>query len=237
MRDDHKDTATERGHAASNSESWLSRHAPYILLLVYLYYCTQIAMDVFVRSWWFNDWLSWLSEMLPLAAIALIVLMAAALLGVAFRIVGHVARRAPGTAILNDILGEPTWWRTWYPRTLRDPASVWDRLPPTLKVTRTAIWLGLLLLPAGLVMVVFVLPTFQMLYRILGFQFPSVMHTYSRVVTAGGYVLPVVILAGLVQASRWRARHGLPRWVALTALFSVSQDFWRDTDARKLLTS
>ena len=190
MRDDHKDTATERGHEASNSESWLSRHAPYILLLVYLYYCTQIAMDVFVRSWWFNDWLSWLSEMLPIAAIALIVLMAAALLGVAFRIVGHVARRAPGTAILNDILGEPTWWRTWYPRTLRDPASVWDRLPPTLKVTRTAIWLGLLLLPAG-----------------------------------------------LVHASRWRARHGLSRWVALTALFSVSQDFWRDTDARKLLTS
>jgi len=47
----------------------------------------------------------------------------------------------------------------------------------------------------------------------------------------------VVILAGLVQALRWHARHGLPRWVALTALFSVSQDFWRDTDARKLLTS
>jgi hypothetical protein len=103
-------------------------------------------------------------------------------------------------------------------------------------VTRTAIWLGLLLLPAGLVMVVLVLPTFQMLYRILGFQFPSVMHIYTLVVTAGGYVLPVVILAGLVHASRWRARHRLSRWVTLTALFSVSHDFWRDTDARKLLT-
>lgn len=237
MSDNHKDSATERGHVTSHSKSWLSRHAPYILLLVYLYYCTQIAMNIFVRPWWFSDWLDWMSEMLPLAAISLIVLMAAALLGVAFRIGGHVVRRAPGTAILNDILGEPTWWRTWYPRTLRDPASVWDRLPPMLKVTRTAIWLGLLLLPAGVVLVVFVLPTFQVLYRILGFQFPSMMHSYTLVVTAAGYVLPVVILAGLVQASRWHARHGLPRWVSLTALFSVSQDFWRDTDARKLLTS
>jgi hypothetical protein len=191
MSDNHKDAATERGHETSNSESWLSRHAPYLLLLVYLYYCTQIAMDIFVRAWWFSDWLNWISEMLPLAAISLIVLMAAALFGVAFRIVGHVVRRAPGTAILNDIFGEPTWWRTWYPRPLRDPASVWDRLPLTLKVTRTAIWLGLLLLPAGFVLVVFVIPTFQKLYGILEFQFPSMMHTYTLAVMAGGYVLPV----------------------------------------------
>jgi len=183
----------------------------------------------------FGDRFGWLSEMLPIAAGSLIVLMAAALLGVGFRIVGHVVRGAPGTAILNDIIGEPSWWRTWYPRALRAPASVWDRLPPTLKVTRTAIWLGLLLLPAGLVLVVLVIPTFEVLYRILGSQFPSRMGAYTTLVTAGGYVLPVIMLAGLIQAWRWHARHGLPRLVAFSALFSVDRDFWRNTDARKLL--
>ncbi len=65
------------------------------------------------------------------------------------------------------------------------------------------------------------------------------MRTYATAVTVGGYVLPLTILGGLVQASRWHGRHGrhgLSRLVALNALFSGSRDFWRDTDARELLT-
>lgn len=228
MSDNRKDTATDCGHEAPTSESWLGRHAPYIFLLVYLHYCTQIAMEIF------GDWFD-LFDMLPLVAASIIVLMVAAFVGVVVRVVGQVVRRTSWPKILRTILGEPSWWRTWYPRILRDPASVWDRLPPTLKVMRTGIWLGLLLLPAGVLLLVFVLPTFQMVYASIGVQFPLMMRTFIFAVTIGGYVFSLITLAALVQGWRWRARHGLPRMVAFNALFSVSQDFWRDTDARKLL--
>ena len=91
------------------------------------------------------------------------------------------------------------------------------------------------MLPAGMILVVFVLPTFQSVYASLGFEFPVMLRAYTTAVTVGGYVLPLIILAALVQATRWHARHGLRRFVAFNALFSVSQDFWRDTDARRLL--
>ncbi len=228
MSDDRKHTTTDGGREPATAESWLSRHIPYLLLLAYLYYCTQITIGIFDEFFYFY-------RVLPLVENAIITLFAAAGVGVVIRIVAHAVRRVSWTTILRRILGEPTWWRTWYPRILRDPTSVWDRLPLTLKVMRTVIWLGLLLLPAGILLLVFVLPTFQAVYASIGVQFPLMMRTFIFAVTIAGYVFPLITLAALVQGWRWRARHGLPRMVAFNALFSVSQDFWRDTDARKLL--
>ncbi len=102
MSQDHENIAAEADHQAPISESWLSRHAPYILLLAFLFYCTQVAMEIFPYRFG-------LFEMLPIIEGSLIVLMAAALLGVASRVVGQVLRRASLTTILRDILGEPTW--------------------------------------------------------------------------------------------------------------------------------
>jgi len=213
----------------SDTESWLGRHGPYILLLVYLYYCLQIAMAIF------GDWFD-LYEMLPIMADGIIVLMVAALVGVVVRVVAQVVRRASWIKILRTILGQPSWWRTWYPRVLRDPSSVWDRLPPALKVMRTVFWLELLLLPAGFLLAIFVLPTFQAVFESLGLRFPLVMRTVILAVEIGAYyVLPLFVVAALVQGRRWRATYGLPHMVAFSALFSVSQDFWRGTEARQLL--
>ncbi len=234
MNDDQKHTAIEGGYQPSTSESWLSRHAPYVLLLGYLYYCTQIAAEI-LREW-FNPSEMLSSEMLPIIAIAIIVLFVAAFAGVAIRVVGQMIHGVSGAAIRRTMLGEPIWWRTWYPRALRARASVWDRLPPALKLMRTGIWLGLLLLPAGVLLVVFVLPTFQVVYETMGVRFPLMMRTYTSAVTIGGYVFPLIMLAAVVQSWRWRARHGLSLTVAFNALFSVDQDFWRSADARKLLT-
>jgi hypothetical protein len=228
MSDNREHTANEGGHEPPTSESWLGRHGPYILLLVYLLYCTQIAMGIF------GDWFD-LYDMLPIVADAIIVLFVAAGVGVVARVVGQAVRRATWTNILRSILGEPNWWRTWYPSILRDPASVWDRLPPTLKVLRTVIWLELLLLPAGVVLVIFVTPTFQAVWASLGVQAPLMIRTLEFAVTIGVYVLPVITLAALVQGWRWRSSRGLPLMVACNAFFSVSRDFWRDTDARQLL--
>ncbi|MFG1691756.1 hypothetical protein ACGF5M_06345 [Gemmatimonadota bacterium] len=224
-------TASKGGYVPPTRESWLSRHGPYLLLLVYLYYCVQVAMELLGPP--FGSYA--LYDMLPLSATSIVVLMVAALVGVVARVVAQVVRRASWTTILRDILGEPSWWRTWYPRILRDSASVWDELPPTLKVTRTAIWLELLLLPAGFVLAVFVLPTFQAVYESIRVESPLMMRTLILAFEIGGYVLPLIILAALVQGWRWRTGLGLPPIVAFNAFFSISQDFWLDTEARQLL--
>ncbi len=93
----------------------------------------------------------------------------------------------------------------------------------------------LVLLPAGFVLSVFVLPTFQAVYESIGVKLPLMMRTFIIAVTIGGYLLPLITLAALVQGWRWCTRHGLPRMVAFSAFFSASRDFWRDTDARQLL--
>jgi hypothetical protein len=230
MSDNRKHVGTEVGLELPTSESWLGRHAPYILLLLFLHYCTKIAMEIF------GDWFD-LYDMLPYVAYAIIALYVVAFIGVVVRVVAQVIRRASWTTILRSVLGEPGWWRTWYPRVLRDPASAWDRLPPTLKVLRTVIWLELLLLPAGVVLITFVTPTFEVVYASLGFQVPLAIRTLVFVVTLGAYALPVIALAALVQGRRWRSNLGLSFMVAFNAFFSVSRDFWRDTGARQLLRS
>ena len=228
MTDDRKQSTPEGGHQPSARESWLSRHGPYLLLLVYLHYCMRVAIELFRGR---VDFLG----MLPAMATAIYVLMVAALVGVVVRIVAQLFRRASGVTILRDIIGEPSWWRTWYPRSLRNPESIWDRLPPMLKVMRTVIWLELLLLPAGVVLLLFVLPTYQAVYEAIRVEFPLMMRSLMLAVKIGLYLFPLIALAALVQGRRWRARYGFPRMVALNLWFSVRPGFWRDTEARKLL--
>ena len=229
MSENEQHTILEEGHQPPAPESWLGRHAPYVLLLGFLYYCTQIATEI-LGGWWE------LSDMLPITAVAINVLFGAAFAGLALRVVGQVIRRASPTSILRNILGEPSWWRTWYPRALRNPASVWDRLPAALKLMRTALWLGLLVVPAGLVLAVFVIPTFRVVYESMGVRLPLIMSMFASVVTIGAYAFPVVLSAALVQVQRWHARHGLSGVAAFSALLSDNVDFWRHTEARKLLT-
>jgi type II secretory pathway component PulF len=100
---------------------------------------------------------------------------------------------------------------------------------------RTLMWLELLLLPAGFVLAVFVIPTFQAVWGSLEVDAPLAERIFMTAVEIGGYVLPVILLAAVVQGRRWHNRLGLPLWVAFNAFFSVSRDFWRDTDARQLL--
>jgi hypothetical protein len=228
MNDNYLRTPTERGLEPATTESWLSRHIPYVLLLAYLYYCTQITKVIFDDFFHFY-------RVLPLVESAIIALLAAAGIGVVIRILAHAVRRVSWTTILRRILGEPTWWRTWYPRFLRDSASVWDRLPPALKLMRTVIWLELLLLPAGFMLAIFVIPTFQAVYVSLGVNEPLAERIFMTVVEIGGYILPIIALAAVLQAWRWRTELGLPLWVTVNAFISVSRAFWHDTDARQLL--
>jgi hypothetical protein len=55
------------------------------------------------------------------------------LLKEALRKKGHGTRE-----ILRASLWPPRWWRWWYPRRLRPPGSVWDRLPAQVRAARNA---------------------------------------------------------------------------------------------------
>ena len=67
-------------------ESWLSRHAPYILLLAYLYHCTQITIELFDDFFYFY-------RVMPLVENAILWLLAAAGGGAVIRAVVYAARR------------------------------------------------------------------------------------------------------------------------------------------------
>ncbi|HIF06668.1 MAG TPA: hypothetical protein EYQ64_06850 [Gemmatimonadetes bacterium] len=229
MSGTRQNTDVERDQRPSAPEIWVGRHAPYVLLLGFLLYGTQIAIEI-LGEWWE------LYDMLPIVAVAINVLLVAAIGGVAARVFGQVMRRASLPTILRNILGEPSWWRTWYPRGLRSPTSVWDRLPLGLKLIRSALWVGSLVVPAGLVLAVFVIPTFRVVYESMGVRFPLMIRTYASVVTVSAYVFPVVLSATLVQVQRWSVRHGLSTMAGIKALFAGDGEFWRGKDGRKLLT-
>jgi len=218
----------QAGYGPQTPESWLSRHTPYILLLAYLYHCTQVTIELFDDFFYFY-------RVMPLVENAILWLFAAAAVGVIVRAIFYAARRVSWATIMQRILGEPTWWRTWYPRSLRNSASVWDRLPVTLKLLRTALWLELLLLPAGFILVIFVTPTFQAVYASIGVESPLAMRIYAALVSVGGYLLPVILVGAIVQYRRWQTKLGLSPLLADSVFFSVDPDFWRDTDARLLL--
>ena len=228
MSDKQEHTRTDADPVTPTTESWLSRHAPYVLLLAFLFYGTQLAIGLFNVSWDFY-------EVLLMVPNGILALLAFAGVGVAVRVAALLFRRASLLETLRAILGEPTWWRTSYPHVLRSPGNVWDRLPTTLKVLRTLIWLELLLLPAGFVLVVFVTPTFEVVYASVGAPFPLLLGMFISAVSIGGYLLPMILLGAVLQGRRWRGRLGLPGLVAFNAFFSVSPDFWRNTDAKRLL--
>lgn len=222
--------ANEGAAERSFSESWLSRHTPYILLLVFLYWCNLLTLEIFDDFFYFY-------RVLPLIENAILALLAIAGFGVVVRLTVHAVRRVSLQTVMRTILGEPTWWRTWYPRALRTPDSVWDRMPLPLKTIRTLVWLELLLLPAGFFLAIFVIPTFQAVYASIGVVAPLAMRMYLTAVEIGSYALPAVFVAALALGWKWRTKYDLPLLVVVCAFFAGSREFWQDTDARMLLRS
>jgi len=200
---------------APASESWLSRHTPYILLLAFLFYCNRLTIGLFDDFFHFY-------RVLPLVEDAIIVALELACFGVLIRVAAYAVARNSWTEMLSRLFREPTWWRTWYPRFLRAADSVWGRLPTSLKLMRTLIWLELILLPAGSILAVFVLPTFQAVYASIGVQTPLAMQILMTAVEIGGYLLPVIAIVAIVQTLRWHKTHRLSLWIALTAYWSVN---------------
>ena len=79
------------------------------------------------------------------------------------------------------------------------------------------------------------IPTFQAVYASLEIATPVPERIFSAAILVGGYALPVITIAVVVQGWRWHTKLGMPLWVAFAAFFSASRPFWHDTEARQLL--
>jgi hypothetical protein len=157
----------------------------------------------------------------PLLSIPIIAVSGA----MAARKFGIPWRRAIRTAMMA-----PAAWTTWWPRSLRRPGDVWDRLPAVVRRTRS-ILSGLMLVQVG--------------------GFPIVMYTFRE--TLAGRIIPgtwramlvvpvaIALVAGLVgmfaSTISWRKRFSVSRALQQRLLGTPTwnNSFWDRPEIVRLL--
>lgn len=146
------------------------------------------------------------------------------------------ARRAGGTwkSVRRAAFGQPSWWQPWYPRVLRDPASVWDRMPFSMKLMRTVLWLNLVAIPYALPLI-FVVPNLTLLSEASARALPLPL----RLVIAFSSVIKWPLIIGLllvpiaaVIIARSRCVSSL---TVLRLLLTWRGDKWDTPEGRRLL--
>jgi serine/threonine-protein kinase len=119
---------------------------------------------------------------------------------------------------------EPAWWQWWYPRPLRSPRSVWDRLPPAVRDARW--WVPVFALYVALFTSGFVFLN-VVVYKP---RIPGELHLQLfRLVLTGIAVLTVAWLVLLARARGALARLGLGPADANRVILSVPPSragFW-----------
>ena len=116
--------------------------------------------------------------------------------------------KLPWPAILRSALLQPSWWPGWYPRRLRRPGDLWDRLPPPIRAARHVVGIAL----AGWAFVV--IPN-TVLFGASGAYYERT-GTTTKIgaladVGASGFLLPFVLAAiaafvSVILATLWLRR-------------------------------
>jgi hypothetical protein len=222
--------------AAWDEQSWLSWRGPYLMLLAYIFgaatsYLSWMRglMASYVYEFWTDRW------MLEFTSRITLLLLFAALLDLLVRVVSRRSRGHPWRRIGHYVFGQPDWWQTWYPRALRVRDSVWGRLPTSMKLLRTLIWLELIILPAGGILTVFVLPTFQTMFASVGQPWPLVLTAVYNATYAAWYALPVTVGLLVWKWYQWRKEHGVTGRALLGSLFNLRGDYWQASRMRVIL--
>jgi hypothetical protein len=109
-------------------------------------------------------------------------------------------------SILVKALRQPSWWRSWYPRPLRQPGDVWDRLPPMMRRFRIA--KGLLLAFVWAVAMPLTLTT-TWLHR------TGALQPLLLAASLGGIVSMLALRRRALQEMRERAGGPLPNALSL----------------------
>jgi len=104
------------------------------------YFSTRVPLNLGVRPFAFGP--------LPLFLVALLSLITFVLVVGRASAIGRARRQGfSWKEIVRVAFRQPFAWRLWYPRPLRRPSNVWDRLPSTATIVRS-VWTGSLVLAA-----------------------------------------------------------------------------------------
>lgn len=137
------------------------------------------------------------------------------------------------TSALRSTLGQPRWWQAWYPRAIRHPGNVWDRMSTAMKALRTALWLDLAAIPFALPLVYFV-PRLTEIAAASNHALPRLMRI---ILDVSGALTPVLVaslatvLGGILTLSATRRISPVR---VLECLLSWRRDRWSPTEMLRL---
>ena len=104
-----------------------------------------------------------------------------------------------------------------------------------MKLLRTLIWLELIILPAGGLLTVFVLPTFRSVFAAVGRPWPVAMTVVHNATYAAWYALPFTIGLFAWYARKWQKGHRITGRALLGSLFNLRGDHWQASPMRVIL--
>ncbi|HUF29250.1 MAG TPA: serine/threonine-protein kinase, partial [Gemmatimonadaceae bacterium] len=226
-------TSSLERHGEPDEESWLSLRGPYVLLLGFLLYFSEIfarLMNIRTAELLYDDW-----RLFAYARNGVWVLLLAAAIDLGVRIAVRVSKGRSWSQVVRFLLGQPDWWQTWYPRPLRVRDSVWDRLTFGMKALRTLAWFQWMLLPFGSVVVLFVLPTFRSLARDSGIALPLSLRAFNALVVWSSYALFGTLALLWWQLRQARIKHNVPMLAFLRSLLNLRGSYWQGSPARAML--
>lgn len=104
-----------------------------------------------------------------------------------------------------------------------------------MKLLRTLVWIELVLVPAGAVLVAYVIPTFRQLVASLERGLPLLLQVLGPLVTLAAYALPLV--GGFLwwEMWRWHKQHDVPQSAFLWSLFNLRGNYWQGSRVRVML--
>lgn len=148
------------------------------------------------------------------------------------------SRRAGATwsEVRLAAFGQPRWWQTWYPRSLRAPDNVWDDMPATIRIVRSVVWLSLAVIPVALPLI-FVVPKLQIMAAGVAVTLPLPLRMIiaaSEAVRTPAWVAWASIVV-LTAHAMWRHRVSLGDLLPL--LFTSRREAWNTPAGRRLLES
>ncbi len=223
--------ASERASATSEhpaSQSWLERRGPLVMLLGLLTYYLEVAAGLLA-------FLGMAVMVLVRPVTALFELGLVLLLGeMLWRMTSARLNGRSWNAVFRVAFGQPHWWQAWYPRALRDPTNVWDRMSPSVKVLRTVLWLELAAVPVA-VPLIFVVPMISRIWAGANLALPLPMSFTIAVSTALKWPMILGLAILVVGVATLSARLRIPVKAVMRSLLTWRSDRWNTVEARRLL--
>ncbi len=226
--------ATGAAPAAVTSEgparrSWLERRGPLAILLGLVTYYLQVTSGLLAVTGRAGVVPS-IRPIVALFELGLVVLLGEMLWGMIS------ARMNSGSwnAAFRAAFGQPRWWQVWYPRALRHPANVWDRMSPVVKVLRTILSLELAAVPVA-VPLIFVIPNFNLLWSGANLQLPLPIRLTIAVSQPLKWPMVASLVLLFLGVAALSVRSRIPVSTVLRCLLTWRDDQWNSVEARRLL--